>query len=57
MAVDVLTETVIARPRDCRTPTRVGKLVAPMMAAAMKRANTADLAQLKALLERATTAA
>jgi hypothetical protein len=78
-AVDVVTETVIDRPRadvaayvsdaedakawyrnitsvewETERPARVGSriaFVAPLMAGAMKRANTKDLALLKSILE------
>ncbi|MFT3839027.1 MAG: SRPBCC family protein [Myxococcaceae bacterium] len=41
--------------RNRGEPSGFGKLAAPLMAGAMRRANQNDLARLKALLERATT--
>ena len=38
--------------RNCGEPVGFSKLVAPLMAAAMRRANRKDLAKLKSLLER-----
>jgi len=39
--------------RNCGEPTGFSKLLAPFMAAAMRRANRKDLARLKSILERA----
>ena len=38
--------------RNCGEPSGFGSLVAPLMARSMKRANVADLVQLKTILER-----
>lgn len=52
MAVDIVTEIIIDRPlRNRGEPAGFGKLAAPLMAAAMRRANRKDLERLKAILE------
>lgn len=65
MSVEVQVETTIDRPleqvaafagmtlRNRGQPSGFSKLLAPMMAAAMRRETTKDLARLKAVLERA----
>ena len=56
MPVDVLTEIEIDRPRDqvaaYAEPKGFSKVLAPFMAAAMRRANRKDLTRLKSVLER-----
>lgn len=61
MSVDVLTETTIQVPagdgsthmtlRNRGEPARFSKVAAPAMAAAMRRANTKDVAALRRILE------
>lgn len=49
--VDVRTEIEIERPAEPGAPSGFSKVAAPVMAAAMRRANQKDLARLKRLLE------
>lgn len=67
MAVDVVTEIEILRPRDEVSssmmlrnrgePSGFAAVTAPVMAAAMKRANQSDLRRLKAVLEDSASSA